>query len=179
MSRRYYILALTILLAVAFRAWPSAIPQNTPPKIEVGSSYKVIRVIDGDTIKIEKDGHEETLRLLGIDTPETDPTHNPVECFGKEATTETKSQLLGKMITIEPDPKQDIYDKYHRLLVYVFKDGQNFNEHLVREGFAKEYTYAGAYKYQRIFRAAESEARNAHRGLWSEQTCPNGTTAAL
>ena len=172
MSRKYYILALSLLLALAIKLFPAA-PQPAPTTQKSDDTlYKVTKVIDGDTIKIWRNDHEETLRLLGIDTPETDPTYNPVECYGKEATNETRTKLLGQNIKIESDASQATYDKYHRLLVYVFKDGEKFNEHLIQGGFAREYTYDGAYKYQDSFKATEREARNANRGLWSPENCP-------
>jgi micrococcal nuclease len=164
-------MAIIALLALGLKLFPSlATPPATTPTPEQ-EQYKVTKVIDGDTIKISRGDHEETLRLLGIDTPETDPTYNPIECYGKEATKET-STLLGTMVQIETDPKQATYDKYHRLLVYVYSNGVNFNEHLVKAGFAREYTYAGAYKYQSQFKTAEDAAKKANLGLWSKENCP-------
>lgn len=171
MSRKY-LLFIVILLAVAL--FQTTTKQVTTPLEESVSneSYRVTSVIDGDTIKINRNGAEETIRLLGIDTPETDPTYNPVECYGKEATVETRTALLGKNITIETDSSQATRDKYNRLLAYVFLDGKNFNEHLIRGGFAREYTYAKPYTYRDTFKQAESEAKIAKRGLWSEEYCP-------
>lgn len=138
--------------------------------------YFVLHVVDGDTLDIDMDGTKTRLRLIGINTPETVDPRRPVECFGKEASAKAKELLEGKMVSIEYDPSQDKYDKYGRLLVYVYlPDGSFFNERMIREGYAHEYTYRFPYKYQREFKQAENEARAAHRGLWREGVC--GTTS--
>jgi micrococcal nuclease len=172
MSRKFYLLAVIATVTFVVNLYENRVEVPLETTNSTADVYKVTAVIDGDTIKINKDGKEETLRLIGIDTPETDPIYNKVECYSKEATTETISKLLNKTVQIEQDKSQASRDKFDRLLVYVFIDGQNFNEHLIRQGFAKEYTYAGAYKYQKEFRAAESIARDGAFGLWSEENCP-------
>ena len=58
--------------------------------------YTVTGVVDRDTIKISMNGREETLRLIGIDTPETVDPRKPVQCFGREASDKAKELLAGK-----------------------------------------------------------------------------------
>lgn len=136
------------------------------------STYKVVKVVDGDTIDVSVDGKVERLRLIGIDTPETKDPRKGVECFGKEANNITTEILLGKNVSLESDETQSDKDRYGRLLRYVFiEDGTNFNEYMIREGYAYEYTYDSAYKYQEKFINAEINARENNRGLWSSQTC--------
>ena len=119
-------------------------------------------------------GHEETLRFLGINTPEVDGGYRKGECFGPEASAETKRLLTGQNIRIQGDTSQSERDKYGRLLVYVYlEDGTNINEELIKNGFAREYTYARPYAYQKEFKLVEDEARANGRGLWNKQTCPN------
>ncbi len=148
--------------------------QITPTEQPVtnGDTYSITDVVDGDTIKIRKDGVIETLRLIGIDTPETVDPRKPVQCFGKEASNMAKQLLLGKSVRIESDSTQDTRDKYGRLLVYVFRDdGLFFNKHMITEGYAYEYTYNVAYKYQAEFKSAQESARSSEKGLWSSNTC--------
>ena len=141
--------------------------------------YSVVKVVDGDTLTLNIDGQNQTLRLIGIDTPETVDPRKPVQCFGMEASTKAKEILTGQSVRIEKDPTQGDYDKYDRLLVYVFlKDGTNFNKMMIEQGFAYEYTYDLPYKYQAEFKLAEEIAITEKRGLWAEDTCNGNTTEA-
>lgn len=144
---------------------------QTTPQSE-SQYYTVVNVVDGDTIKINKDGVTETLRLIGIDTPETVDPRKPVQCFGKEASDRAKELLSGKKVRIETDDSQDTIDKYGRLLVYVYRDdGLFFNKKMIEDGYAYEYTYNIPYKYQVEFKHAENTAHTQEKGLWSPDTC--------
>lgn len=135
-------------------------------------SYKVAKVVDGDTIDVNIDGKTERLRMIGIDTPETVDPRKSVQCFGVEASNKAKEILLDKFITLESDPTQGEIDKYGRLLRYAFlPDGTNFGLFMISEGYAHEYTYRLPYKYQAEFKQAEIDARENNRGLWSPDTC--------
>lgn len=82
--------------------------------------YKVVKVIDGDTIKVKINGKIETVRLIGVDTPEVDSGVTKQECFGNEASKKTKELLENKFVRLEDDPSQDNTDRYSRLLRYVY-----------------------------------------------------------
>jgi len=141
--------------------------------------YSVVNVVDGDTIKINLSGTTETLRLIGIDTPETVDPRKPVQCFGKEASNKAKELLSEQKVRIEKDSTQGDRDKYGRLLVYVWRqDGLFFNEYMVKQGYAHEYTYDTPYKYQAQFKADEKYARENQLGLWSPTTCNGDTTSS-
>ena len=141
-------------------------------KSELDIYYSVVKVVDGDTLSIDIDGQKQTLRLIGIDTPETVHPSKPVECFGREASAKAKEILAGQSIRIEKDTTQGDLDKYGRLLVYVFlKDGTNFNMMMIKQGFAYEYTYNLPYKYQQEFKLAEQTAREQKIGLWADNVC--------
>lgn len=134
--------------------------------------YKILKVIDGDTIMVSINGKKETLRLIGMDTPETVDPRKPVQCFGNEASIKAKLLLENKSVELGNDPTQGELDKYKRLLRYVYlPDGTFFNKFMIREGYAHEYTYNIPYKYQREFKLAEKEAREAKRGLWADNAC--------
>ena len=139
----------------------------------------VLRVIDGDTLKISYKGHEERLRLIGIDTPES--TDNPkakkdskrtnkdlslIISQGKEATSYVKGLVkLGDTIQIEFDVQPR--DRYGRLLGYVYlSDGSMLNEEIVRAGYANIMTYPPNVKHEEQFLKAYKEARENKRGLW-------------
>lgn len=133
-----------------------------------GEKALVIKVIDGDTIEINSG---DKVRLIGIDTPETvDPRRN-VGCFGKEASSEAKNLLNGKEIILQKDVSET--DKYGRLLRYVYlplEDGRILfvNDYLVREGFARIYTYPPDVKFNEQFLQAEKMARDQNKGLWKK-----------
>jgi hypothetical protein len=85
--------------------------------------------------------------------------------------------LAGRRVRIAADPTQDERDRYDRLLAYVWlEDGTFVNEVMVAEGYAHEYTYDLPYRYQAELRAAEVEARENERGLWSPDTCGGDTS---
>ncbi|WP_058308061.1 thermonuclease family protein [Gracilibacillus massiliensis] len=128
---------------------------------------KVNRVVDGDTVSIQLNGKEETVRLLLVDTPETKHPNLPVQPYGPEASDFAVEKLAGKSIQIEFDgPKRDHYD---RLLGYLWVDGENFNKMLIEEGLARyAYVYDPPYKHQDELKQAEQQARQLGIGIWSE-----------
>jgi len=141
------------------------------PEKALEKNYKVLNVIDGDTVKIDLNGGE-TIRLIGIDTPETVHPTKPVQCFGKEASQKAKDILLDQYVTLELDPSQGQTDKYGRTLGYLFlSNGENVNKMLIEEGYAYEYTYSRPYKYQSEFKLAEQEAKENKKGLWADGVC--------
>jgi micrococcal nuclease len=154
----------------------------TTPIIESEPQYKyyyVLKVVDGDTIKINIDGKTETIRLIGMDTPETVDPRKPVQCFGKEASDKGKELLSGQKVRIETDPTQGDRDRYNRLLAYVYRDdGLFYNKYMIENGYAYEYTYNTPYEYQTEFKKAQDYAMNNNLGLWSPNTC-NGETESV
>jgi endonuclease YncB( thermonuclease family) len=120
----------------------------------------------------------ETLRLIGMDTPETVDPRKPVQCFGKEASNKAKELLVGTKVRLEKDSTQGELDKYGRTLAYVYReDGLFYNKHMIEQGYAHEYTYNTPYKYQAEFKAAQKSAQENQRGLWSSTTCNGDTTS--
>lgn len=129
-------------------------------------TYSVLQVVDGDTMKVSELG---TLRLIGIDTPETVDPRKEIQCFGKEASEKAKELLDGRKVRLEFDSSQGRVDKYGRTLVYVFReDGLFFNLEMVKQGYAHEYMYSVPYKYQSEFKAAQKTAQEAKLGLWGD-----------
>jgi micrococcal nuclease len=160
------IAALTIALGVAApaQAYPTR-PQG------VQGPFTVTKVVDGDTIWVNS-GKREKVRMIGMDTPETVDPRKPVQCFGLEASAQAKAILAGQSVYLETDPSQDTVDKYGRTLAYVWTtSGQLFNLDMIADGYAHEYTYYLPYRYQKEFKAAENDARNQERGLWSPASC--------
>jgi micrococcal nuclease len=138
--------------------------------------FKVAKVVDGDTFVVEVLGGKATIRVMGINTPETVDPRKSVQCYGPEASARAHELLDGQTISLALDHTQDSLDKYDRVLAYVIlPDGSSYNEKMVAEGFAFEYTYKKAYEQQTEFRAAQKQAKTAVLGLWATSTC-NGKT---
>ena len=154
----------------------ATIPEATTTPAIPANMYPVVKVVDGDTIAVLMNGKPTTLRLIGLDTPETVDPRKPVQCFGKAASDKAKEMLTGKTVHLEFDASQGTLDKYGRTLAYVFLvDGTLFNKYMIAEGYAHEYTYNLPYKYQNEFKAAQKRAREEKRGLWADDTCAGDT----
>lgn len=166
------VLALGLLVVSAFtyadiRISAPQAPADAPP-----DSYAVTKTIDGDTIDVLMHGETKRIRMIGVDTPETKDPRKGVQCFGKEAAAFTKRMLEHQFVRLVPDATQDHVDMYGRLLRYVIlPDGTNFNERLIADGYAYEYTYKTPYEHQAAFKSAEQEARAERRGLWADNAC--------
>lgn len=179
-NRRIYIIIGIVIVSVAamFNFKPTdvvnfGLPQTNPNM--VGTYYKVAKVTDGDTLHVIIGDKDETVRLIGINTPETVDPRRAVECFGQEASDRMKEIAKGKIVKLEYDDSQDLRDTYGRLLAYVYlEDGQMINRKMIADGYAYEYTYMTPYKYQKEFRELQYLAQSAKRGLWSASTC-NGS----
>jgi len=165
-------LVFFLTLGLSPPAFAEKVDKNQPVNL-------VLRVLDGDTLKVEHKGRPESVRLIGIDAPESRPNKkakkdaqrgegdlNTITSLGKEATRYVKSLVKpGDIIRIEFD--KQIRDKYGRLLGYVYlSDGKMLNEEIVKAGYAHMMTYPPNVKYQERFLRAYREARENHRGLW-------------
>jgi len=139
------------------------------------------RVVDGDTIKVNVRGFETSMRLIGIDTPETKRPGYPVQCGGPAASAETARLLpRGTRVRLVSDPSQDARDRYGRFLGYVYREGMggargSVNYRLVFTGFAKTYVYGNIpFRYAGPFFGAQVRAKKARRGVWGPPC--NGNT---
>jgi micrococcal nuclease len=146
----------------------------------------LVRVIDGDTFDVAVGGRTQRVRIIGVDSPETNGA--PI-CFGREATekaTELLSMAGGRM-QLEKDVSET--DRYGRILRYVWLDTASgrvmINEEMVRMGYAQVSTFPPDVKYQERFLAAQREAKAESKGLWGACggfgvpiVAPTATTAA-
>lgn len=152
----------------------AGIPAGLPTTAEAAT---VVSVADGDTITVELDGERASVRLIGIDTPETFVTRTGYrECYGAEASDFAKETLTpGTVVYLERDITDT--DRYDRLLRYVWVDAGSvgsgpagtalmFNELLVVDGYAIPYPYAPDNREQPRFEAAAEEADAENLGIW-------------
>jgi micrococcal nuclease len=168
-----FLLGAALLLV---QAWLSPTLQPENQQEEVGALSRVVRIVDGDTVVIDRNNASETLRLIGVDTPELHHPTKPVQCFAREAAAYITSLLKDRSVRVVSDPSQDARDKYGRTLAYLYRDdGLFINKALIEEGYGYEYTYEVPYVYQKEFKAAQTDAREQQKGLWAPNTC-NGKT---
>jgi micrococcal nuclease len=139
---------------------------------------KIVRVVDGDTVKLILDGRQVTARIIGIDAPESVHPRKPVERFGKEAAEHLRQLADGKEVTIERQPGSK-QDRYGRELVYLrLADDRDIGLTMIRDGYAFAYTkYPFARKED--YRQAEREARETKAGLWGDDSSVTTTWGPL
>ncbi|MDE0195148.1 MAG: thermonuclease family protein [bacterium] len=130
---------------------------------------EIHRVIDGDTVEaVFPGGRTESVRLIGIDTPEKPGGHLPAECFGAEATAFTAA-LLPPGTPILLTGGAETRDVYDRLLAYIHRatDGLLVNMALAREGYADALSIPPNTDYAPHFAAAVEAGRAENLGLWA------------
>jgi micrococcal nuclease len=195
-GRRVGVVVVLVLLAGCGGLVPDSAP--TAPGTAASlpgdqTRVSVTAVVDGDTIRIEyRNGTRDTVRLVGVDTPEVHTDNDPAEfegvpdsaagedCLrgaGTNASNFAKDRLLGRTVGIATDPNLDRRGYYDRLLAYVVVDDRLFNYRLVATGRAR--VYDSDFSRQASFRTAETGAREARRGLWrcSDPDAAEWTTA--
>jgi micrococcal nuclease len=128
---------------------------------------QVLRVVDGDTIRVRRAGRTERVRYIGIDTPESVKPGTPVQCFAKRASAANARLVAGRSVKLVGDVEQR--DRYGRLLAYVYRepDGTFVNGELVRDGFARTLTIAPNLAHARELADLARAARRERRGLWN------------
>jgi micrococcal nuclease len=157
----YRIILITLIYTIVFT--------STIFAHEISITGRVIRVYDGDTIQVQLDsGKTETIRFLGIDTPESYKTRfGYTEYLGDEAKTYIKQILYNKMVRIESYKKNDdLYrDRYGRILGYVYCDNRDISLQLLERGLAKVYRRVESSRHSEFIRY-EKAARDKSIGIW-------------
>lgn len=159
-----------VVLGVAYAAqqfgWIEPAVQNVV-QIQPGQ-YRVIRAEDGDTLTVDMNGTQERVRLIGVDTPETQDPRVPVQCFGAAASTYTRDLVGTNAVRLEADPTNQNRDRYNRLLRYAYlPDGRLINAEIIKAGYGFAYTLFPFEKMEE-FRRFELEAREQNKGLWAD-----------
>jgi endonuclease YncB( thermonuclease family) len=129
--------------------------------------YTVTRFIDGDTIAVDMNGKTETVRMIGIDTPETHKPNAAVQCYGPAASAYIKNLVGTNNVRLQADEKSTNRDRYERLLRYVYlPDGKLVALELIKNGYGFAYTQFPFTKSDE-FVAAQDQARTQVKGLWT------------
>lgn len=149
-------------------------PKATEDTRVLSEGYEVLRVIDGDTIEVSIDGEPVTVRMIGIDCPESvHPDESLNTEYGDTAAEFTKSLLEGKNVILEYD--EQLTDDYGRTLAYIYIEGRQENSiagnhtvqcDLLAEGYARALKVEPNVKYAETFRVVESRAKHDEVGFW-------------
>lgn len=159
-TRSKALIALPAILLIAAGIGLSVAARDEADQV----TTTVTRVVDGDTIDVADPVAGATrVRILGIDTPET--YGGDVQCFGPEATAWATEHLLGRTVTLVPDPSQADTDRYGRALAYVTDGDWDYSVEAALAGMARSDDYG--VRRARLIQTAEAQARAANRGLWA------------
>ncbi len=150
---------------------PPPVAPSTPTSAAHTAKARVVRVIDGDTLKVRlTTGQTVTVRLIGIDTPETRKPGTPVQCGGLDATARMKKLALrngsGRSVTLRSDPTQDRVDRFGRVLAYVNAGATDFGRTMVSSGWAKVYVFERSFQRAAAYRRAQASGKAHRRGVW-------------
>ncbi len=165
MKGRGSLAVLLIAAAILLRPW-EAWERRGDPEASQRLGGRVVRAVDGDTLEVAlDDGPTETVRLIGVDTPETVKPDTPVQCFGPQASAFEHRTVEGRrvrlLVGVEP---RDIYG---RLLAYVWVDGDFLEDELLRRGLARTLTFHPNDRFAHRFEDLERKAAKRGKGLWN------------
>ena len=178
----FWAIWLMIFLAIGCGKPQAAVSEEKPFSLPFGKAYNyddvlVVRVVDGDTLKLE---NGERVRLIGIDTPEMHESEKlyrdskksgqdikTIQALGRRSYKFTRQLVEGKRVRLEFDVEKQ--DRYKRLLAYVYlKDGTFVNAEIIKQGYASLMTYPPNVKYVDTFKELYKQARENDLGLWKE-----------
>ena len=166
------------LAPIASRPAPATIRDAStgPARTPLGPTEtgRVVEVVDGDTIRVDRGLGSERVRYIGIDTPELTDARGSVEPLAREATEANRVLVEGREVVLERDVSET--DRFGRLLRYVWvRDGEQWlfvNLVLVQRGFAQAATFPPDVRYADLFATAQREAVAHGRGLWGPPPTP-------
>jgi micrococcal nuclease len=161
------IVLLLIAAAILLRPWE---PRHAAPGASQHLTGRVVRAVDGDTLEVAIDGGPtETVRLIGVDTPETVKPDTPVQCFGPQASAFEHEHVEGRRVRLLTgvEPR----DYYGRLLAYVWigtrPDARFLEAELLRRGLARVLTFHPNDRFAHRFELIAQKASKAGKGLWN------------
>jgi len=158
------IVSIVVLLGQRYGWFDSA---KQTAQVNQPGLYRVIRFDDGDTIVVDMNGAKETIRFIGVDTPETHDPRKAVQCFGQAASNFTKTFISTNNVRLEADPLNTNRDRYNRLLRYVYlPNGTLVNAEIIKQGYGFAYLSFPFTKAEE-FRQYQTAAREQGKGLWS------------
>lgn len=172
MSSRAAILWILVFVVLALLSGRIDFSSDEQPAREtssrLGSTGQVVRVIDGDTVRVRIGDATRTVRYIGVDTPETVKPAEPLQCFGKQASAFNSRLVAGRRVRLRYGPER--LDRYGRLLAYVYVAGSghhSVNARIVAEGYGRVLAIAPNTAHLRPYLRLERRARSRGLGLWA------------
>ncbi|HSX18226.1 MAG TPA: thermonuclease family protein [Candidatus Saccharimonadales bacterium] len=173
------LIVLTGILIAHFSSLQNKLETNQP------GFYSINHFVDGDTIAVNMNGAVETVRMIGVDTPETHKPNTPVQCYGPQAADYTKSLINSNKVRLQADPLDTNRDRYGRLLRYVYlPNGTMVETSLIYNGYGFAYTqfpFGKSAEFKRMSKQPKQEARDYGplAKLRSNQTVENKLTQLI
>jgi micrococcal nuclease len=159
-----------LLIAAAILLRPWELGGGADSEASRHLTGRVVRAVDGDTLEVAiDDGPTETVRLIGVDTPETVKPDTPVQCFGPQASAFEHERAEGRRVRLLTgvEPR----DYYGRLLAYVWigarPRGRFLEAELLRRGLARVLTFHPNDRFAHRFELIAQKASKAGKGLWN------------
>lgn len=173
-SRRLLSFFIVLAMTASISLTPLMDDSNVVDAAKKSKAYKVVRIVDGDTIVVKKNGKKIKVRFIGVDCPESvHPDSDKNVEYGKIASKYTKKKLKGKKVKLEYD--KDKKDQYGRTLAYVYY-GKNYktmiNKSLIKAGHAKAKYYSPNKRYKKTFEKLQKTAKANKKGLWKYGSMP-------
>lgn len=169
MKQNKKIISFLLLAALILGCFPGKAKQAEAASVR--EKAKVVRVIDGDTFVCSQKNKRVTVRLIGVDTPEsvhTNPAKNTA--WGRKASRYTKKRLAGKTVHLSYDTQR--VDRYGRTLAYVYTKKKKtyvmLNKQLVKKGYARAVCYEPNHRYKALLEKQEKQARKQKKGFWKD-----------
>lgn len=167
------VLIVALFLGAQYMGWIPGGPTDTSVQQATHEStgaqpgtYSINHFVDGDTIAVNMNGKTETIRMIGVDTPETHKPHTPVQCYGPAAAAYTKQIIGSGSVRLEADSQSTNRDRYNRLLRYVYtSDGKLVEAELIKNGYGFAYTQFPFGKSDE-FVQLQTDAKAGNKGLW-------------
>jgi endonuclease YncB( thermonuclease family) len=175
MSRRASVLWIVLFVALALaggtRLFDGDGQTQRQASIAPGSIGRVVRVVDGDTVRVRVGDRTTTVRYIGVDAPESVKPGEPVQCFAKRASEFNRRLVNGERVRLRFGPER--FDRYGRLLAYVGlvdRNSRSVNALLIARGYARVLTIPPNTQHEQAYSRLEQRARERGLGLWS--SCP-------
>ncbi len=142
---------------------PASSSSRDPARL--GEYFTVVRVYDGDSLKVRGQGVELMVRLVGIDAPETAGRTRPGQPYGQQSAGYLRERVINEKVRL----KSYGMDHYNRQLAELFLDGDNINLKMVESGMAERYQGRPAKGLDiRPYQQAESRAKSQNKGIWQQ-----------
>jgi len=149
---------------------PASKPKAKKRKVAQVFAARIVRVVDGDTVKVRYGSSRSTVRIIGIDTPETKRPGVAIECGGPEASASMhRLAPVGARVSLRTDPTQSTRDRYGRLLAYIGRNGRDLGRTQIARGLAETYVFAGKpFQRTAAYRRSQAKAKANARGVYGD-----------